>query len=129
MDIRLWPLQETPQLIFKIHEMFFSLEHLASLIFFFQQKNLEVNMLFFHGCFRVYRIEVGNETLIAKKVVIVKMQQYELKLVSRSPSTRWLHVTHLQDNFAVVSLFRCRHQSNDYFASCRTRIELSSPHK
>ena len=73
MDIRLWPIQETPQLIFKIHDMFFSLEHLASLIFFFQQKNLEVNMLFFHGCFRVYRIEVG------KKVVIVKMQQYLLK--------------------------------------------------
>ena len=47
----------------QIHEMFFSLEHLASLIFFFQQKNLEVNMLFFHGCFCVYRIEVGNETL------------------------------------------------------------------
>lgn len=58
---------------------FFSLRYLASLIFFFQQKNLEVNKLFFHGRFRVYRIEVGCETLIAIKVVIVKMQQYLLK--------------------------------------------------
>lgn len=36
-------------------------------------------MLFFHCRFRVYRIEVGCETLIAIKVVIVKMQQYLLK--------------------------------------------------
>ena len=53
------------------------ISHLS--IFFFQQKNLEVNKLFFHCIFRVYRIEVGCETLIAIKVVIVKMQQYLLK--------------------------------------------------
>ena len=60
---------------------FFPLEHLASLFFFSNRKILKLICYFFHGCFRVYRIEVGNETLIAKKVVIVKIQQ--LKSVNK----------------------------------------------